>query len=59
MTAFDGLPDTLSPWAQDRVNNLTERREHSDTMRFTASDAIELEIWEDMIKAIEGRGPPK
>lgn len=37
---------TLPRDCQERIANLSERREHAATMQFTADDAAELAAWE-------------
>lgn len=42
MTPLEALPrDT-----QQRIADLSERRQHSDSMQFTKADAEELAAWE-------------
>ena len=44
--------DTLPKDTQELISNLTERRTHSDTMRFTKEDAEQLQAWEDYLTEI-------
>jgi len=48
MTALDTLPLDC----RVRVADLTERRQHSDTMVFTKVDAVELIAWETYLSEI-------
>ena len=44
--------NTLPRDCQERIVDLTERREHSNTMVFTAQDATELKAWEAYLAEI-------
>ena len=44
--------ETLPRDCQERIADLTERRQHDDTMVFTAQDAAELAAWETYLGEI-------
>lgn len=45
--------ETLPIDCRARVDDLTERRTHSDTMVFTSEDAAELEAWETYLSEVK------
>jgi len=45
--------NTLPKDTQELIADLTERRTHCDTMRFTKEDAEQLKAWEGYLKEIE------
>lgn len=45
--------DTFPTYCQTRIAQLTERREHSDHMRYSKADAYELAAYEALIEKME------